>query len=776
METNKYSQSPDSGGLRTFNKELILPAILRNWYWFILAAILGFGLAMGFNKVFHGTIKSSMTLLLQNDPHQSPMNSTLDNLSIKEKTINIQDEQSIVSAYSLQLKTLQNLNWKTSLYKKTIVGKEDLYKSEPFRVLVPDTIEWRNIPVTIHMLSGGNYTAECNEQYREADSMRVIKFSEKGAFGKQFDNAYFHFTLDSTGFGYLPKEGNDYILIINDIAQLAINYQGQLVVKISAPESNVLTLELKGTSVQRNVDYLNALGETYRKFGLDQKNQSAINTMQFIRTQIAGVADSLQVSGNRFTNFRTNNKVVDLTQEGTLVLQKMEEVDKKQNALKLKINYYNELNKHISNADEVKNFVAPSIGDPDPDLTSLVQKLTLLFSQRETLALTAQSRNPRLIALNNDIETTQQLIKKNIAGLLANAQYELNSLEQQKSETNTRLTGIPQTERALLDIKRGFDVNSQLYNFLLQKRAEAGIALASNSPYVQILDSATPETTESIGLKPSLNLAIGALVGIVLTLGLVLLRQYTDKRLKLPMSVQQSLLLSVAGAIRHNKFPTELPVTKYPDSAITESFRNLRANLRLLLKDQPNPVIAVHSITQAEGKSFIAVNTAAILSLSGKKVLLVELDKKSAHLEELTGAAPAKDLSDYLGGTASFKEILAVTQVQGLSFIRAGKPDTHLAELMDSPAMENFIKEARAAFDFIVVDNPPIGILSDAKIIASYAAVNLFVLRMGVSTTKELSNINRTAEEETIKNMIVALNDVPTHKGKDKKTGYFKES
>src|SRR5882672_890882 len=177
METNKHARSQGSGEHTTFTRELIFPAILRNWYWFILAAILGLGLAMGFNKFFHGSYKSSMTLLIDNDPHQSPMNSALDNLSIKEKTINIQDEQTIVSAYSLQLKTLQSLDWKTTLYKKSIIGKQDLYKSEPFRVVLPDSlVEWKDVPVTIHVLSGGNYTVECDYQYRDADSQRVIKF------------------------------------------------------------------------------------------------------------------------------------------------------------------------------------------------------------------------------------------------------------------------------------------------------------------------------------------------------------------------------------------------------------------------------------------------------------------------------------------------------------------------------------------------------------------------------------------------------------------------
>ena len=94
---------------------------------------------------------------------------------------------------------------------------------------------------------------------------------------------------------------------------------------------------------------------------------------------------------------------------------------------------------------------------------------------------------------------------------------------------------------------------------------------------------------------------------------------------------------------------------------------------------------------------------------------------------------------------------------------------------MDTPAMEKFIREARASFGFIIVDNPPISILSDARIMANYADINLFVLRIGYSTVKELSYINNTAEQETVKNMIVVLNDTPPSRKKIKKAAYFKD-
>jgi capsular exopolysaccharide synthesis family protein len=381
-----------------------------------------------------------------------------------------------------------------------------------------------------------------------------------------------------------------------------------------------------------------------------------------------------------------------------------------------------------------------------------------------------------MIAVSDDITLTQKLIQNNISSHLAATRDQIASLEQQKQENNNRLTNIPATERSFLDIKRGFDVNSTLYNFLLQKRAEAGIALASNNPDAKILDPATIPTTGPIGLKPLISAAIGVLLGMLLTLGIVLLREYTNDRLREPEEATAALHLSVAGLIPHNRLRTELPVTRHPHSEITESFRSLRANLRLMLKDKDSALIALHSATSGEGKSFVASNLASLLALSTRKTLLIQADRHNTHLEELVGAQPPRmDLTDYLEGTAAFGELLTPTEVPGLCFIRASQPDSHLSELMDTPAMEKFIREARAAYGFIIVDNPPISILSDARIMAAYADINLFVLRIGYSTVKELSFINNTAEEDTVKNMIVVLNDTPPSRKKMKKAAYFKD-
>src|ERR1700761_5067717 len=142
MDQNKHPQPAGLHTGKSFSKKLILPAILRNWYWFALAALLGFGAAFVVSKATPGSWKSTMTVLLITAPHAAPFNNSLDNnVEIRESPINVTNEQAVVSAYSLQLQTLQALGWKTRWYKKTLFGKKDLYKNDPFNVtFVDDTV------------------------------------------------------------------------------------------------------------------------------------------------------------------------------------------------------------------------------------------------------------------------------------------------------------------------------------------------------------------------------------------------------------------------------------------------------------------------------------------------------------------------------------------------------------------------------------------------------------------------------------------------------------
>jgi len=770
------SSNGHSVSVPKMSKDQLMSRILRNWIVFLAAAAIGLILALLFNRYFPKNYKASSVFLLKDQPHQMVMETTLENLNIRETNPKVQNELAVLSSYQLQLKTLQNLNWMVLWQKPGFFNKKSLYREEPFLVTSPSIDSQRKeIPITIKVISDTNYLVSCNFRYT-AYQDSTIQFSENGSFGKPFRNQYFSFTL-STIPGKPPVPGSEFDFQFNYLNRMAMDYQNRLEVKTTATESDIITVDLKGTNAQQVVDYLNALGVTYVEFGLEEKNRIASNKLKFIRGQISGLSDSLKNSGNKFTSFRSKNKIVDLSQEGTQTLKKVEDVAIQENLLKSRIDYYNNLKRNLSSGGQVQNISAPAeAGVTDPTIVNLILKLNDQLSRRESLATMVQPENPKMIAANKEIKFTQELLAGNVNGLLANAQGELAKLGIQKAQVNSQLSEMPKTERTLLGFKRDFDINSQLYNYLLQKSAEAAISLASNDPDVQVLDQASIENVERVGFKPYVNVLLGLLAAFFITLAVIVLSEFSSTRLKNVDYVTGSLNLSVAGFIPHNASKSGIPVVKRPYSAITESFRDLRTTIQFLLQDPDKKVIAIHSTIRGEGKSFISVNLASIIALSDKKVLLIEADFRNPHLFRALELKNEKGLGDYFTHAASLSEIQKRTEVEGLSFISAGQLSPRLSELLSADHVKQLLESARQQFDYILIDNAPFKMVADAKIFASQADINLFVLRMNYSTDDELAFINKTASEEMTKNMIVVLNDALDQDRKRRlKNGYYSE-
>ena len=380
------------------------------------------------------------------------------------------------------------------------------------------------------------------------------------------------------------------------------------------------------------------------------------------------------MAGNQYTDFRTKNRVVDIDKESSLVIEKTKNIEDQEAQAKIKLEYYNNLKKYLRNPNQIKNLVAPSVvGVTDPTLNGLVQKLSDLSSEREVDSYTLQEKNPKLIALDKEIAYTQNELAENINNLSSNTQLELNNLTSQKNQIYEQQSTLPKKEQNYINIKRSVDLNSDLYNFLLQRKAEAGIMKASNAPGAQIIDPARIDTSKPIGHHGLVNLFIGFVLGTVLVFLFLLLKSYTDHTIQDISEVGHALNLPITSIIRHNVSSSALPAFENPESEVAESFRSLR--LKLYFSDENSTggkIVSVNSNTSEEGKSFVSSNLAAILSVDGKSVLLIDSDLRKPDLQNTFGIQNPKGLTSYLNNDADFEEVLNYTDIPNLTVLTAG--------------------------------------------------------------------------------------------------------
>jgi len=747
---------------------------VKKWHWFLIFGFVCVLIAFLYNKVTEPKYRISTTVLVKNDTKVAELFNIFQNPQRSNGKTNsvISDQIGVINSYSLNLKAMQDLNWQYSWSKKKLLSKSDLYGEDPFELVLPnESIQQDMVPLTITVENDNSYTVS-------ADSKKTINgrdvefdFEKRVAFGEPFKNKFFNFTLNKSAKTLLIP-GDKYVLEFNNLAKLAQEYKDRLDITQADENSNLIRVNLETRKLHRDVQYLNKLGSLYIQSGLDEKNKMANNTVRFIDNLIAGVNDSLQVAGNSFTDFRSKNKTVNLGQEATKVVDKLKDLDTEQSKLNLKLDYYSNLKYYLDNSEEIKDLVAPSlIGVNDPDMNSMVAKLNDLYSKREVLSYTVQEKNPTLVALNNEIQFTQKVLGEKVANMIGTTNLELKSIQARLQKVNGELVRLPKTEQDLIGIKRNYDLNNELYTFLLQRRAEADIARASNNADAQILDPAAVEIAELLGPKSMKNLITGLLAGLILALLAVIFNEYFSDKFKTADEIANMLDMPVTASITRNRAKSEMPVIHFPKSAITESFRGLRINLQNRLKGSSNNVIAVHSCISGEGKSFVALNLALIMAISNRKVLLIDCDLRKPRLHQLLKSKNESGLSQFLVGKKTAEEVIQKTQRLNLQFVPAGPLLNNPAEFLNSGALRSFIERVRHNYDIIVLDNAPIGVVSDARLVGLYADINLFLLRMNYSEKKESEIINRYYSEDELKNVMVAVNGIEQSRG----YGYYNE-
>lgn len=217
--------------------------------------------------------------------------------------------------------------------------------------------------------------------------------------------------------------------------------------------------------------------------------------------------------------------------------------------------------------------------------------------------------------------------------------------------------------------------------------------------------------------------------------------------------------LPVIGMVIHNKSKKDLVVLENPRSNISESFRLLRTNLKYILNGADKKVIAVQSTIAGEGKSFISLNLASILAMNNFKVLLVGVDMRMSSLHKVLKSNNKKGLSTYLSNQDRFEDIIEVTPINNLSYISSGPVPPNPAELLENGYFERFMKEAKSMFDYIILDSPPVSVVTDGIITGRNADVNLFVIRLRYSNKEQIQVINEHETKKTLPNLNLVLND-----------------
>lgn len=740
-----------------------LSLFFNNWYWFFIALFISVSLAYGINRYSEKLYTVSASLLIKDDQIGGGLvraENFIPGGDIFRIQQNLKNEMGILRSFKLNHRVIETMPELQISYvglgRRNIVERL-LYKDCPFKV-ISDSIDNQPVgpKVKIMITSDSTYDIEIDDEYN------INRTREK--FETIFREGGFSFIIrlrDPEGYKYSESNSNKYFFRFEDKELLASTYKNKLIINPIEEGASLVNLSVSGASAYQEADYLNKLMDLYIDQGMEAKTQTADSTITFINRQLDIISDSLERASQNLENFRLNNKIIDLSSEGRLIKERLERFENEKITLVLQSQYFQYLKDYLNSKDRPDDIISPSVlGVSDPILVVLIQGFAVLKTERQQLNMNISSSFPPVVLLDQKIEIAKKALFENVNSSIENINSSLKDVSQRIFQVEGEIKGLPKTEGQLIKYQRSYDLNNTVYTYLLEKKSEAGIAKASSVSDNRIIDRARVNSSYIIKPKTKQNLALAFVLGLLLPMILIAMIDYLNNKIIDRRDIEKGTNAPIIGYISHNDIFNELPVIEKPGSALAESFRSIRTALGFFMRGNNHPVISITSTISSEGKTFVSVNLAAITASLGKKVLLIGLDLRKPRIHKVFEIENSMGLSNYLAGNCTYEAVIQETPIKNLFYAPSGPVPPNPAELIESDLMKIFLAKARIEFDTVIIDTPPVAIVTDALLLADLADINLFVVRQRYSSKNTLGLIEEMYQNRRLKNIAIVINDI----------------
>lgn len=766
------------------------------WYLFAAFALISLACAYVFVKTSNRLYQFQSTILL-GDQHTGSKKAQelLDILAVQNKGIKVEDEIGLITSADMVKKAVKKLDFTVSYYKvadhwlNTAIDliKEEQYESAPYEVkvdtaslqLVDAAFEVRILPDNKYELSA---KAKDVPRYSFRDHSTVefipeLEFKKVLEFGKPYKDENMSFTLERSDI-VDSSPGKKYLFVINSLESLVGQFQANLKVKPIDRESRVLELSSKGSIPEKEILFLNTLMEEYVWNDLHEKNVNGQKTLQFINNQLATLEDSLRQSKASLSSFRSSERITNISTQSNINYEKLSQLEAEKSRINTDKALYTTILADIQRNDDMYEAVSPTTaGIQNPNLSNLFLRLSDLNQQKAGFSVSATADNPRLQKIEGEIASTRNAIIANLKNLINTSDISIRDINQRIGKLEAILARVPENERKLMDLQGQADLVSKRYDFLLEKRTEAAIALATNTTDKKIVDRATLSSAGPINVKPKMIYMLALIIGLIIPAAMIVLMSNVDNTIQGKNDLLNITNIPFLGVIAHGTKSDKLAVKNNPRSAIAESFRSIRINLQYLLSDADFKVIGVTSSISGEGKTYTSVNLSSELAMSGKKTILIESDMRKPTFGKYFNTHNAAGLSSYLKQGLPLEEVIQKTEIENLDIISCGPIPESAIQLLELPKMHELIQKLRAHYDYIVIDTPPIGYVSEYFILMKHMDTNLYVVKHKFTSKDMLTQINELYATKKVKNIYTIINDVDysnTYEyGYKKKANYY---
>ncbi|MBK1442227.1 polysaccharide biosynthesis tyrosine autokinase [Parapedobacter sp. ISTM3] len=741
---------------------LLLSKYLYHWPLFLLC--LFFTLAGAFLYISYRqpayTVRAKLTL-------SDEAKSTADKLAVQQLGFNVQKKEvksqvEVLKSRKLILSVVSRLQLWTN-YFHTDYRKRDL---------------WKNTPLKLTMVQPSGLFKKDHTYLITIDDSTHFTLKKKD--GTEL-SATFNDTLsDDFGRWKLTKTdrfdsfiGKTIRIEVSDPNKVVTRYQKEIMVTLDKVDP-IVDLSLTDVIPERGSAILDMLIEAYEDYNVTDKRLETKNTLKFLDERLTSLTGELNAAEQNVAGFKSSVGLTDISSKSQFFLDNVQQNDALLNEVNVQLNVIEDIERFTTAGGS--STPPATIGIKDPGLISLVDQLTKLQLQKERLLATTPEGNPIFIPLNKQINSTKVALNDYIKSIKNSLVVTQRQLQRNNEQIESSIRSMPIQEQKYMSIKRQQSIKEGLYVYLLQKREETALSYASTLAGMKIIEQ--PYYDEPNGGK-SFPVAVALLFGFLMPIGIIHIRESLRNKVMTREDITSATSAPIICELSHsNDKQNAIVVFDNSRLIIAEQMRILRTNLmRLYGRQEKGKVTLLTSSIASEGKSFVTANIGASLAASGRKTIVLELDLRKPELTRLLNLKiETVGLTSLLKGEVSKNEVIKPSGVHPLLYVmKSGPVPDNPSELLDNVAMEQLINELREEYDNILIDSPPVHLVTDGMILAAYCDVCLYVVRHNYTPKSELKFIDEIYRNHKLPNMNIVFNGVmmTNHFGYHIDYGYY---
>jgi len=761
----------------------IISRYSKQWKWFVLSGIIALLLARLYLRYATPRYAAMAKIQIVEENSESGAKALQELNVFGAGKNNVSDEIQLIGSRSNFIEVVRDLRLNTSIRVLGNVKSTELYNDPPIKVnfIAPDsTINNANFNFYITLTSSTTFGFSEEED----------KPGKVYSFGTDIPTPIGNIVITPSDAEFKNYTDKKLLVSVRPIDLVALGYKARTQINNTDELSNILDIRLEDPIKQKAIDVLNNLIRIYNKNAIEDKQTIADRTSKFINDRITDISSNLSSVDQDAQNFKTSTGTVDIPTETNINLSAG--IGNQQQLAAAN----NELNMAAQMADLVskqKSYeILPAVIG-DGATASTIAQYNQLVSERKRLLKSSGEKNPIIVNLNQQINGLKSSLTSSLNSRVDQLSSTVNSLSGQQARFNSKIYSSPAKERALRDITRKQQTTEQLYLYLLTKREESQIAVASQAPKSKTIDTAYNVSRLPVSPKKNIIYLASLILGLLVPFSVIYARDLLDNKVHNMNSLEKLTTdTPVLGEIPRLTRKEEKLVINEDRSVLAESLRIIRTNLDYLINSKKpgegkNNMVFVTSSVSGEGKTFLSTNLSMILASTNKKVLLIGADIRNpkiytffsgSNVDKMKKPSRNKDagLTEYLyDDTLTSKDIINPMLVHHntIDVIYSGRIPPNPAELLMSKRIKELFDETSEMYDYVIVDTAPLMVVTDTLLISEYAHHLIYVTRAGITETDAIGYPLKLQQEGKIKGLCFIVNDVKsTDLGYGGKYGY----